>query len=85
MKLDLLAPYYQHIENPSEEIKIKISAENPKSYALTRAPNRMNSDGRINLRAIYECGECESVWRIPLLARSDSNDESTNPSGRQNY
>ena len=56
MKLDLLAPYYQHIENPSEEIKIKISSENPKSYALTRAPNRMNSDGRINCEGLYEDG-----------------------------
>ena len=56
MKLDFLAPYYQNIENPSEEIKIKISEESPKSYALTRAPNRMNSDGRINCEGLYEDG-----------------------------
>ena len=53
MKLDFLAPYYQHIENPSEKIQIKILKENPKSYALTRAPNRMNSDGRINCEGLY--------------------------------
>ncbi len=56
MKLDFLAPYYHHIENPSEEIKIKISEENPKSYALTRAPNRMNSNGKINCEGLYEDG-----------------------------
>lgn len=56
MRLDFLAPYYQNIENPSEEIKIKISEENPKNYALTRAPNRMNSDGRINCEGLYEDG-----------------------------
>jgi hypothetical protein len=56
--MNLINPpaYVQYINSETVQHQIIASDTNPKTYALTRAPNRMTKTGRINCEGIYQEG-----------------------------